>query len=452
MEYFIPCFYVTWYDSELELATPDKTKGTSMKGWKSTIVIFTVIPLLFVALASLLYAHASPNTNQLTLNEPHSITIVKNIDNSNSDWKKIIIKKGDTLAAIFNRLKINQKDLVQLAKQYKSLTALHPNQTLYFQIKPPHQLAALKYPLSSAKTLIIKRENNRFISQIDQKPITTALGYKSVTIHHSLNQDARNAGLTYRMQKELQSIFGGQINFSRDIHRGDRFEFLYQVEYVNGKKYRDGDIIAAEFSHRGKTYQAVRYTYPIAHTAYYTPDGRGIEARFLHAPLHYTRISSRFTYHRLDPILHKIRPHLGVDFAARFGTPVKSIGEGRVVFIGRDGGYGRTVKISYGHHYLALYGHLSRFAKIKRHQWVHKGQIIGYVGESGWATGPHLHFGFFIDGKAKDWLAMKLPTDQSIPRSYETRFHKEARQLLAQLHLHQDTELAANNMKMKHPS
>ncbi|MBW5802346.1 peptidase M23 [Coxiella endosymbiont of Ornithodoros amblus] len=423
-----------------------------MKAWKSKIVIFTVIPLLFITIAGLLYAYASPKTKQLTLNEPHSITIAKNINNSNSDWKKIIIKKGYTLAAIFNCLKINQKDLVQLAKQCKLLATLHPNQTLYFQIKPPHQLVALKYPLSSTNTLSIKHENNRFISQIDQKSISTALGYKSVTIHHSLNQDAKKAGLTYRMQKELQSIFGGQINFSRDIHCSDRFEFLYQVEYANGKKYRDGDIIAAEFRHRGKTYPAVRYTYPIAHTAYYTPDGRGIEARFLHAPLHYTRISSRFTYHRLDPILHKIRPHLGVDFAARFGAPVKSIGEGHVAFIGRDGGYGRTVKISYGHDYLALYGHLSRFAKIKRCQWVHKGQIIGYVGESGWATGPHLHFGFFIDGKAKDWLAIKLPTDQSIPRDYKNRFHKEVRQLLAQLHLHQYNKLAANNMKMKHPS
>ncbi|WP_304985955.1 M23 family metallopeptidase [Coxiella-like endosymbiont] len=138
-----------------------------------------------------------------------------------------------------------------------------------------------------------------------------------------------------------------------------------------------------------------------------------------------------------------------MDFAAPLGTPIKSIGEGQIVFTGHDGGYGRTIKVRYGHHYLALYGHMLRFSKPHLNEWVHKGEIIGYVGESGWTTGPHLHFGFYVNGKPQNWLAMKLPTDQSVPQKYEKPFLNTAKQLLAELHLHQDTQLAANNTKLK---
>lgn len=417
----------------------------------NTITI--VISVTLTASAGLLYAHELSHKEPLVLNTSQVTAPIEKPNNRSLLWKKATVKKGDTLTVVFNRLKIKQKEFIQIAKQYKPITIFYPNEISYFKIKTPYQLLAIKSPVPSIKMRMIEPEKDHSIEKFDQKQVTTTLVYKSIVIHHSLSQDAKKVGVTFKMQTELQSMFGNRINFSHGLYRGDRFELLYQVEYVDGKKYHNGNIIAAELSHHGKIYQGIRYTYAITHTAYYTPDGRGIGARFLRDPLHYTLISSRFSYYRLDPILHKIRPHLGVDFAACFGTPIKSIGEGRVVFVGRDGGYGRTVKISYdGYHYLALYAHLSRFANIKNRQWVHKGQIIGYVGESGWATGPHLHFGFFVDGKAKDWLSMTLPNDQAIPRSYEDRFRKTAKQLLAELHLHQDTKLVANNVKIKHPS
>lgn len=409
----------------------------------SRIWIIIAVSIALATIIALLHGHLSSNVKHIVLDSSNHI--VKKIGSPSLAWQKVVVKKGDTLAAIFSRLKIGQGDLIRLIKQHKSLAALRPNETLYFQIKPPHQLFALKYPLSTAKIMMITRQDKHFAGKIYHKPVTTTLAYKSLTIHHSLSQDAKKAGLSYQMISELQTIFGGKVNFSRDIHQGDRFDFLYQEKSIDGKKYRDGDIVAAEFNHRGKVNEAIRYTYPVKHTAYYTPDGRGVEPRFLRAPLHYKRISSHFSYHRYDPVVHKVRPHLGVDFAACKGTPIKSIGDGRVVFIGRDGGYGKAVKIRYGRHYLALYGHMWHFAKIKLHQWVHKGQIIGYVGETGWATGPHLHFGFYINGKAKNWLAMKLPAGRSIPQNYEKRFLNKAKQLLAELHLHQDTQLAANN-------
>ena len=427
-----------------------------MKSRKLTIMIFTTILLFFIILVGLLYTHILSDTEKLISDNLCSVDIVKKLHIPNLKWKEIFVQKCSTLTTIFTRLhlKINQNNLLELDKQHKPFTTFSLNKILYSQVKPLHQLiVTFKYSSSSTKASMAKHKCNHFINKIDQKPITTTLSYKSVMIQHSLSQDGKKSGLTYRMQKELQSIFGSQINFSHDMHYGDHFEFLYQVESSDDKKDCGGNIIVAEFNHHGKTYQAIRYTYPISHTAYYTPEGYEIRAQFLHTPLHYTRISSYFSYHRLDPILHIVRPHLGLDFAAPQGTPIKSIGEGQVVFIGRDGGYGKTVKIRYSQRYLALYAHLSCFAKIKAHQWVHKGQIIGEVGESGWATGPHLHFGFFINGKAKNWLAIKLlPTDQSVPRSYISSFHKEVRQLLTELRLHQDTELVANTNNIKHPS
>lgn len=362
-------------------------------------------------------------------------------------WQKTVVQNGDSLAKIFQRLNISQADLLQLVKQHKEVAMLHPRRVLYFQTNSQHRLEGMKYPIDQSKTLILQRDHNNFIGKIYHKPETTTLSFKSGTIHHSLYRTAEQVGLTHTMLKQLQTIFGGSINFARDIHAGDRFAFLYQEFYIDGKKVRTGDIVAAEFTSRGTTHRAVRYTYPISHTGYYTPDGHAVEARFLRAPLRYKRISSRFSYHRLDPVLHLVHSHLGIDYAARPNTPIKSIGDGKIIFIGSDGGYGKTIKIRYGKHYRGLYAHMRRFAKnIKLHQYVRKGQIIGYVGETGWATGPHLHFGFYINGIAHNWLAMKVPRGKSIPHSYQVRFIAASKKLLAELHLYQETQFAANSI------
>ncbi|MFW0089543.1 MAG: peptidoglycan DD-metalloendopeptidase family protein, partial [Coxiella endosymbiont of Haemaphysalis japonica] len=420
-------------------------------GRKSTVLIIFTGGLVLAVFVRLLCAHTSTPLKEATLSTSSPLVIVKKIKKLDLKWKTILVIRGDTLAAIFNRLKISQKDLLQLLKKNKFLAVLKPRERLSFQINSSHQLLAFQYPLSTSKKLIFIRQGNNFMQTIKSQPITTTLAYKLIIIQHSLIQDAKKSGLTSQMLSELQAIFGKKINFVYDLHRGDRFDFLYQEDCIDGKKYRNGNIVAAQFIHRGKIEQVVRYTYPINHVAYYNPNGHSVEARFLHTPVHYKRISSYFSYRRYDPVLHTVRPHLGVDFAAPLGTPIKSIGEGQIVFIGHDGGYGRTIKIRYGHHYLALYGHMLRFAKLHLHKWVYKEQIIGYVGESGWATGPHLHFGFYVNGKPRNWLAMKLPIDQTIPQKYEKPFLDTTKQLLADLHLHQDTQLAANNTKLKSP-
>lgn len=420
-------------------------------GWKSTVLIVFSGGLVLAIFIRLLCIHTSMLVKEATLSAS-THPIVKKIKKLDlRKWKTILVTRGDTLAAILSRLKISHKDLLQLLKKNKFLAVLNLHERLSFQFDDSHQTLALQYPLSTFKKLIFIRQGkeNNFMKKIKRQPIKTTLAYKSIIIQHSLIQDAKKSGLTSCMLSELQTIFCKKIDFARDLHQGDRFDFLYQKDCVNGKKYHNGNIVAAQFIHRGKIEQVVRYTYPINHVAYYNPNGRSVEARFLHTPVHYKRISSYFSYHRYDPILHIVRPHLGIDFAAPLGTPIKSIGEGQIVFIGHDGGYGRTIKIRYGHHYLALYGHMLRFAKLHLHKWVYKKQVIGYVGESGWATGPHLHFGFYVNGKPQNWLAMKFPIDRAIPQKYEKPFLDITKQLLTDLHLHQDTQLAANNTKLR---
>lgn len=421
-------------------------------GWKITTLIATFIGLFIATLAVLLHTGMNkpkaPAAVALAIPKKNSRHAQHNEKVKLSVWHKVIVRRGDTLSSIFYRLKIGQPDLLAVTKEHKSITTLHPGETLYLQTDAKNHLQSLKYPLSSIKTLHLARQGDQFVSQINKKPETATLSFKSAVIHHSLIDAAAHAGLTHKMISQLETIFGGSINFARDIRAGDHFSILYQEYYVDGKKVRDGNIVAAKFTSRGKVYKALRYTYPINHSGYYAPNGHGIEPRFLRTPVHYKRISSRFSYRRMDPVIHKMRPHLGVDFAARSGTPIKSIGDGRIVFIGRDDGYGNAIRIRYGSHYQALYAHMRRFAKnMHLHEYVHKGEVIGYVGETGWATGPHLHFGFFVNGIARNWLAMKLPTGTSIPHSYLARFTAKSKRLLAELQVYQDTQLAVNDTK-----
>ncbi len=424
---------------------------TGKTGWKKpTTVIVIVMSIAFATLSVLLYGHASATPQQPVPTPIRQLAAVttNNTTLASGPWQSVTVKRGDTLASIFSRLKISQSELLALAKQHKEITSLRPGDVLYFHVKPPHELTAMKFPRDKASTLLLTRNGSGFVGTVVKKPTTTALSYKSTVIHASLARAAKAAGFSPQMVHQLQTIFGGTVNFARDIHSGDRVAFLYQEYYVNGKKYRTGDIVAAEMTHLGHTYHAVRFTYPVQHTGYYTPTGQGVEARYLLTPLHYKRISSYFNLHRLDPILHRVHPHLGIDYAAQEGTPIKSIGEGRIVFMGREGGYGKTLRIRYSRHDVALYGHLWRFAKnVHLHQYVHKGEVIGYVGETGWATGPHLHFGFYIDGKPRNWLTLKLPKEQSVPRSYKKQFFADAKRLLDELHLYQETQLAMNNTK-----
>ncbi len=278
-------------------------------------------------------------------------------------------------------------------------------------------------------------------------PHHTVLLYKSVVIKHSLKQAEKAAGLTPLMDQQLNHLLKNALIPGQTVHPGDHVRLIYREYSRPGKKNLPLDIAAASFTHRGKTHYAVEYAYPKAHPAYYSPTGNRINhhAAFLSAPVAYKYISSRFSYHRLDPYIHTWRAHLGVDYAAEPGTPVKAVADGKVIFAGRDQGYGNAVIIRFNDRYKALYGHLWHFAKhLHANEYVHKGEVIGYVGSTGWSTGPHLHFGFFVNGTARNFLSLHLAgNSDNIPYHYRPQYLHYAHHLLAALRMHQTRPLSS---------
>ena len=251
--------------------------------------------------------------------------------------------------------------------------------------------------------------------------------------------------MTDALIMELVGIFGWDIDFALDIRNGDNFALLYEEQFLEGEKVKDGPIVAAEFTNQGRTYRAVRYTNAKGRTDYFTPDGHSMRKAFLRTPVDFRRISSRFGK-RQHPTLNKMKMHKGVDYAASRGTPIKAAGDGKIIFRGRKGGYGRVVIIQHGGRYSTLYAHMEHF---KKGQYVGKrvkqGDIIGYVGSSGRATGPHLHYEFRVNGTHRNPLTVKLPDAAPIEREYRKDFELKSRGLLSQLDTHTRTRVALNN-------
>lgn len=406
--------------------------------WKSKPLLVALCILFVVIIVSIMiHHHQHRPVNAL----PASIQQSRSGTNHPLSWHKVTVKKGDTLTHIFSRFHISYNEVKKIlaephAKKY--LGRLYAGQTFYLHIDHTKKQIFLKYPINRDETLYVYRSHQVYKTDIIKKPMTTALLYRSGVIHHSFSTATRQAGLTYKMRSQLSNIFAGSIHFGRNLQPGDHFSILYKEYYLNGKKVRAGNIIAASFTNRGKTYEAIRFTYPHNHTGYYTPQGRGVEPLFLKAPLKYKRISGHFTFHRYDPILHIVHPHLGIDYAAAYGTPIKSIGDGEVIYRGRKGGYGNAVVIRYNRKYRALYGHMYRIAThLRIHEHVHKGQVIGYVGSSGWSTGPHLHFEMYAYGIPRNPLKIKFTGGKTIPRSYLKQFRQRAKTLLAELKNHE---------------
>jgi murein DD-endopeptidase MepM/ murein hydrolase activator NlpD len=245
---------------------------------------------------------------------------------------------------------------------------------------------------------------------------------------------------------ELADIFGYDIDFVQDIRVGDRYTVIYDDLYKDGKKLRAGDILAAEFVNQGQSLRAVRYTDPQGNSGYYAAGGQSLRKAFLRTPVDVFRISSNFSRARFHPVLNRFRAHLGTDYAAPVGTPIKATGDGRVTFIGWKGGYGRAVVLKHGSSYETLYGHMSRFRQgLGYGSRVQQGQVIGYVGSSGLATGPHLHYEFRINGVHRDPRKVVLPRASALPRQYVEHFRASSAPLLTQLDALNRSQVAQAN-------
>ncbi|MDM7321930.1 MAG: peptidoglycan DD-metalloendopeptidase family protein [Gammaproteobacteria bacterium] len=350
----------------------------------------------------------------------------------------VVVEKGTTLSKIFANLDLPAHELDQIIKlgnDTLKLTRLRPGESITFNLSDAHELQRLSYALGHDRTLhVVRGEDGTFKSEIEEHPLEYRQTLGSGTIRSSFYQAAVDAGLPPDMVLRLADIFGWKINFLTDIQEGDRFSILYETVYKDGKPVTTGDILAASFVNNGKLFQAVRYTDKEGNTTYYTPDGKSLKRGFLRYPVEFSRISSRFSNARMHPILHEVRAHKGVDFAAPTGTPIHAVADGKVSFQGWKGGYGKVVMIQHDGTYSTVYGHMSRFEPTLREgARVKQGQVIGYVGATGYATGPHLHYEFRINGVHRDPLSVALPEAQPIPANERARFLAESAQILAQM-------------------
>ncbi len=358
----------------------------------------------------------------------------------------ITVKSGDSLYLIFKRLGISAAQLAQLmaSNGAAALKRLRPGQQLRMQLDSNNHLLALQIQLDETHTLHANQRQGRYQLKTTVQPLVRQITTASAVIESSLFLAGQRAGLSDAVIMQMVNIFGWDVDFALDIRAGDRFTLIYEQLLKDGKKIRDGQIIAAEFFNRGRSLRALRYKDAGDRVSYYSPDGLSMRKAFLRTPVSYTRISSRFSSRRKHPVLNRIRAHKGVDYAAPKGTPIKAAGDGKVVFAGWKRGYGKTILLQHGGIYSTLYGHMSRLNKrSKRGRRVKQGQIIGYVGQTGLATGPHLHYEFRIRGVQKNPVKVKLPKALPIERRYKRDFLATTQPLVKRLDGLARTSLAA---------
>ena len=325
---------------------------------------------------------------------------------------EVIVGRNDTLDAIFRRMSLNKSDLAAIRNLpgiRQSLDFLRPGDS----IKLTHtdgDIKELWRKVSETQTLDVVRQEGGFEAKMINNPVEVQVRTANAVIDSSLFQAAGAANISDMVALKLANIFGWDIDFVLDIREGDRFTAEYEQIYQDGKFLRDGEVLAAEFVNNGRVYRAVRFVGDDGGAGYYTPNGLAMRKAFLRAPVEFTRVSSAFNPHRHHPILNLIRGHMGTDYAAPTGTPVHAAGDGHVSFEGQRGGYGNAIILTHGANVSTLYGHMSRFARnVRVGTRVQQGDVIGYVGMTGLATGPHLHYEYLTNGVHRNPQTVQLP-------------------------------------------
>jgi murein DD-endopeptidase MepM/ murein hydrolase activator NlpD len=348
----------------------------------------------------------------------------------------VIVTRNDTLDRIFRRLKLNLADLASLRglpRVRVALDSLRPGESLHFTQRDG-QLFGLERRLNESQTLKVSRDGDKLTADVLQNALDLRPRTVRGVIDSSLFEAVEAAGAHDQTAVSLADIFGWDIDFVLDVRPGDTFVVTYSEIWRDGTYVKDGPIEAAEFVNQGHEYRAVRYTDPDGGTHYYTPDGKSLHKAFLRTPVAFSRVSSRFNSARYHPILNLIRAHKGVDYAAPIGTPVRAAGDGRIRFAGVKGGYGNVVEIEHSRSIVTVYGHLSHFAH-GTHAGAHvtQGSVIAYVGMTGLATGPHLHYEYRVNGAFKNPQTVVLPGAAPIDASWRDDFLAHSAPLLATL-------------------
>lgn len=339
-------------------------------------------------------------------------------DDTATYWREERVQRGDTIGSLLARAGVDDPDAMQFLRTdsgARPLYQLRPGRPVRVAVDDEGGLVAMKLLTSAGDMLTIERANGEFRTQ--RSPVTEEVRtmLRSGEIRSSLFGAADAAGIPDAVTTALADVFAGDIDFYHDLKRGDRFTVVYEARFVDGEPVGTGRILAAEFENRGTTLRAFYWRDGDGDAGYYTDSGRSSRSAFLRSPMEFSRITSGFTLARFHPILQQWRAHQGIDYAAPMGTPVRVTGDGLVTFAGVQGGYGNVIMVRHQGAYSTVYGHLSRFAPdLKTGTRVHQGDTIGFVGMTGWATGPHLHYEFRVADQARDPLTIALPNAAAI--------------------------------------
>ena len=327
------------------------------------------------------------------------------------------IAAGESLASIFKKYGYEAIDLYLLTQSEfgAALKSIYPKQKLSFLLRD-RELIQLTYSANPLQSYLFERDGDKFRSESTNLHPDRFLERKHGVIENSLFLAGQSLGLSDNLIMRFAQIFQWDVDFVLDIRPGDEFSIVFESLYLNGKKVEDGDILAATFVNQGKSFEALAYANRDNRLEYFTPTGKNMRKAFLRAPLEFSRISSNFNPRRRHPLFKTVIPHRGIDYAAPTGTPVFASGDGKVIKASRTKANGKFIVISHGEQFVTKYLHLSNFAnRIKKGKRVKQGQIIGYVGSTGYATGPHLHYEFLVNGVHRNPRTVQLPKAASIP-------------------------------------
>jgi murein DD-endopeptidase MepM/ murein hydrolase activator NlpD len=368
-----------------------------------------------------------------------SVSLEDDIDN----WQTYKVKSGDTLAKIFSKAGLSARDTHNVShagELAKNLVKMKPGDILYLHLDEANQFVSLRYPLSKTETLTIaKSADGEFSSDVSIKQVETLHSFAQGEIRSSFWNAGTDAGLSDNQIMRLAGIFGWDIDFAQEIRQGDTFNVIFEKQYIDGEFIGFGDIVAAEFKNQGEVFQAVKYE----DGNFYTPDGKSMRKSFLRAPVSFKYISSSFKKRRFHPVQKRWKAHRGVDYAGKTGTPVMAAGDGKVIKSAYDKYNGHHVFIQHGEKYTTKYLHFTKRA-VKRGQTVKQGQTIGYLGSTGLASGPHLHYEFLVDGVHRNPRTVKLPQADPIAKEHAHKFKLVAQQRVEQLNNNKRIMLAMN--------
>lgn len=427
---------------------PQNTMSHAHKMKLRWFVTLSSVPLLGVvtAFGIMPQTDAITRPQQVLIEEISLPTTTTVVGNATTFWHSERIQRGDTVAELLRRLNVDDQAASDYLRKHRSaevLRRLNVGREVQAETDSDGLLLAMRFLANDGSQVVVDRSGSGFKTRIVPALSERRVQVRTGEIKSNLFAATDDAGLPDAVANQMAEIFGGDVDFHRDLRKGDKFTVIYEMNYINGEPARSGRIISAEFTNHGKTFRAAWFQTTEYTGDYYNPEGKSMRKAFLRSPIEFSRVSSGFTNSRFHPVLNKWRAHKGVDYAAPIGTKVKVTSDGVVSFVGKQGGYGNVVKVRHQGNFTTVYGHLSRFASgLKVGQRLGQGQIVGYVGMTGLASGPHLHYEFQQGGVQRDPLKVALPDGKPVSSEQMTEFAEKTRELFAQLDEFRGTHIA----------